>query len=238
MSRIWRKLVGPIVEFGFFAGLLYAINQLFYRSGSRFRIFCYEIMLQPISPKALAPASLTRKIHVREVERGDPLLNDMPPPMQVLDGRFDQGAICLAAFNGDSVLGYQWVCFGPYDEDEVRCTFIPTPTESTVFDFDFYIYPDHRFGIGFVALWDGTNAYLREKNIAFSCSRVSYFNTASRKSHRHFNWQRAGIAVFFCGKTWQLMISTLFPYLHFSFRESTYPKIVVPSDTVDRLPTP
>lgn len=235
MTTLWRKLKSPFSEFGFFGGLLYGIDEVLRRSGSRFRLFCYEIMVQPVSTEPLAPASLTRKVSVREIPQGDPLLDEMPPPKTVIDDRFDQNAVCLAAFKADSILGYQWVCFGPYDEDEVRCTFVPDPSDTTVFDFDFYVYPAHRFGIGFVALWDGTNAYLRERGIEFSCSRVSYFNTASRKSHDHLKWKRVGLTTFLRGRSWQLMIGTVAPYLHISFGETARPRVKIPTGKFDAL---
>ncbi len=221
------KVTGPIAEFGLIAGLLYGIDELFCRFGSRFRIFCYEIMIQPIAAQPIAPPSLTKNIRVREVPREDPVLEQFPPSQDALDQRYSQGAVCLGAFNAESLIGYQWLCFGPYEEDEVRCTFVPEPSTTAVFDFDFYVYPEQRFGIGFVALWDGTSDYLRERGIEYSCSRVSYFNTASRKSHKHFKWKRAGLAVFLRGRSWQLMVSTLAPYLHVSFSKSSRPRIRV-----------
>ena len=220
-----RKLTSSFAEFGAFSGLLYLLDQAFARSHSRFRVFDYELMVQPVASEPIAPVNLTRSFDVREIYEGDPLLASLPPPPAVIADRYRQGAVCLGAFQKGEFIGYQWLCFGPYDEDEVRCTFISKPADQSVFDFDFYIFPQHRFGLGFVALWDGANEYMHNRGIRFTTSRVSRFNTASRKSHDHFGWICVGRAVFFTGKRFQLMIASVFPYLHISHSASSRPRI-------------
>ena len=69
-------------------------------------------------------------------------------------------------------------------------------SEDSVFDFDFYIYPEHRMGLAFVALWNGANAFLSSRGIRFpTFSRLTRFNTA-RIAHRHFGWKHVGRALF------------------------------------------
>ncbi len=221
--QFFRRLASPFIEFGALSGMLYTLDQGFARLNSRFRVFDYELMVQPVAEKNTAPANLTKSFEIREILEGDPLLASMPPPTEIIADRFRQSAVCLGAFQKDAFIGYQWLCFGPYDEDEVRCTFIPQPADEAVFDFDFYLFPEHRLGLGFVALWDRANEYLRQRDIRFTTSRVSRFNIASRKSHEHLGWNRVGRAVFFTGKRFQLMFASTAPFCHLSFSAEARP---------------
>lgn len=222
-----RKLRSAFREFGAFSGTLYLLDQAFARTGSRFGIFDYELMVQPVAEQSKAPANLTRAFEVREIPEGDELHAATPPPEQVIQARYAQPCVCLGAFQKGSFIGYQWLCFGPYEEDEVRCTFVPHPADESVFDFDFYLFPEYRLGLGFVALWDGANRYLRERGIRYTTSRVSRFNTASRKSHQHFGWRCVGRAVFLAGKRWQLMLANVAPYVHLSLSPESRPRVII-----------
>lgn len=225
-SEYFSRISGPFSEFGILSGLLYLLNKILSRLGGRCQIFDYDLMVQPVPAKAFARANQTKSFEVKEI-RDARILEGAPPPLHVIEDRFLQSATCLGAYKKNALVGYQWLCLGPYEEDEVRCTFVPQPTEITAFDFDIYIFPEYRLGLGFVALWDAANKYLRDRKIQFTTSRVSRFNTASRRSHQHFGWRRAGRAVFFCGKTWQLMIATVAPYCHVSFSPASRPRLVI-----------
>ena len=48
---MWSKLAGPFREFGFFAGLLYAIDRVLRRLSPNLRLYAYELMVQPITDK-------------------------------------------------------------------------------------------------------------------------------------------------------------------------------------------
>jgi hypothetical protein len=227
---IMQRFLSPFREFGILSGFLYLLDQLFARANLNFRVCDYELMVQPIAEKAMAPANLTRSFEVRQINEGDPLLEKTPPPASVIEDRFRQSAVCLGAFQKGEFIGYQWLTFGNYEEDEVRCTFVPQPADQCVFDFDFYLYPEHRLGLGFVALWDGANRYLRERGIRYTTSRVSRFNTASRKSHQHLGWRCVGRAAFFAGRRVQLMLASVAPYCHLSFSTRSRPQIAIDAD--------
>ena len=227
MSSLLRKIFGPIQSFGLFAGLLYGIDQVLERAGSDFRIHYYEIMAQPISDKPLIPGNLKVSTQIRPIPNGDPLLEKIPPPAEVIVARFKQDVVCLGAFRGSELIGYQWICFGPYEEDEVRVTFVPLPAGESVFDFDFYLFPEYRFGLGFVSLWDGANAFLRSRGIRYTCSRVSRFNLESRQSHSHLGWKCVGRTIFLSGRSFQLMIGSIAPYFHWTFRGTSKPLIEI-----------
>ena len=221
------QIRSAVDEFGVTTAICYLADQALARLGGRFRVCDYDIMVQPIADSDKAPANLTKSFTIREIEEGDPLVAQMPPPPAIIEARYRQDYVCIGGFQKDDFIGYQWFAFGPYEEDEVRCQFLPTPKETAVFDFDFYLLPEHRLGLGFVAMWDRANAMLRDRGIRYTTSRVSRFNSASRKSHAHFGWRRIGRLVFVAGKRWQFMLGTLAPYLHFSFSADNRPRIRV-----------
>lgn len=229
MPSLLNKIYGPIRSFGLFAGLLYGIDQVLVRIRSSLRVYYYEIMVQPVGNEPLIPGNIKVSTEIRQIENGDPLFDAMPPPSEVIAARFEQDVICIGAFRRSKFIGYQWICLGPYDEDEVRVTFVPSPAETAVFDFDIYVFPEHRFGLGFASLWDGANAFLRSRGVKYTCSRVSRFNLESRKSHSHLGWQCVGRTIFFSGKSFQLMVGSISPYFHLTFRGKTKPVIKIPT---------
>ena len=218
MSTIaaWRRLIGPFKEFGLGAGALYALDRVLRSLSPNLAVYVYELMVQPITAKPMLPANLIKNLRFAEIRRGDPAVAEMPARPEIKESRFAQGAICLGAYRKDALLGYIWLCKGRYQEDEVRCDYELAAAEQSVFDFDLYVLPQHRMGIGFMAVWHGANAYLHERGIDYTFSRLTRFNVASRRSHAHFGWRRVGQAVFV--KLWRVeaMLSTIFPYLGFT----------------------
>lgn len=222
-----QRLLGPFKEFGLFAGLIYGIARILSLRGSRFRVFFYEFMAQPIAAAPLLPEKLRRVVDIHEIPRNSAAYAEMPLTPDVLAFRFRQNTVCLGAFQQDVLVGYMWLSFTSYDEDEVHCTYMMVPADKSVWDFDFYLRPEHRTGLAFIALWDGANTYLRDRGVNTSFSRVSRFNTASRKSHKHLKWVRIGRAVFLRAQRFQLMVSTCAPFLHLSTMGLSHPKIIV-----------
>ena len=221
------KIISPFQEFGFVAGLLYAIDRTLYRARSPVRLYFYELMIQPIAEKQVLTPALSKGISVREIKPGDPALALMPVTPEGLAERFAKPTVCLGAFRDERLFAYMWLCLGPYEEDEVRCLFVPQPKDLAVWDFDFYVFPDDRLGLGFVCLWDGANAYLRQRGYRFSCSRVTRFNASSRKAHKHFKWERIGHALFLRAKRFQIMLATVPPYFAATFDGSSRPTIPI-----------
>lgn len=219
-NPVLQRITSPFKEFGLFAGLIYAIDRALLRISSELRLHFYEIMVQPIPDEPLLPVRLAKQTELREIKRGYPELDLMPVPPEIWEARFQQNAICLGAFQKGQFIGYIWFCFRVYEEDEVSCTFVLTPEEQAVFDFDLYLFPKYRMGLGFVAIWNEANKFLRSRGIKFSFSRLTRFNLASRRAHEHLGWKRVGSALFL--QIWRLefMIATIFPYLHLSLRKS------------------
>jgi hypothetical protein len=80
-------------------------------------------------------------------------------------------------------------------------------------------------GPAFARLWDSANAYLRERGIIWTMSRISTFNMASVASHRRLRAHFLGSAVFVRGRSWQLMLATIAPFLHLGLGPRRYPEI-------------
>lgn len=215
-----RKFTLLLKELGLFTGLLYVVCRVLARISPSLQLYFYEIMIQPIPEKPLVPARLVKNLEIREIKPGDPEVDIMPARADIKEARFRQNAICLGAFQKDKFIGYMWFCPYAYEEDEVRCTFLLSPPEEAVFDFDFYLFPEHRMGLGFIGLWNGANKFLNDRGIKYTFSRLTRFNLASRRAHTHLGWKRVGHTLFLQAWSLQFMAATIFPYLHFSFRES------------------
>ena len=207
------KFAGAIKEFGLAAGMLYVADRALRMLSPRLGLFVYELMAQPIPDKPLLSANLARKMSFAEIGPGHPALAVMPVPAAVIRARFDQKAVCLGTWRGDVLLGYIWLCFGRYIEDEVRCDYLIAEAPGSVFDFDLYILPEHRMGLAFAALWHGTNEYLRTRGVVRSFSRVTRFNNASRRSHARFKWQRVGRVLVFVAWRLEVMLTDIAPYV-------------------------
>jgi hypothetical protein len=211
-----QRLISPFKEFGWFGGLLYSIDRVVRTVSPRLRLYFYELMVQPVADKPLLPARFASRFEIREIKRGDPLVDLMPARSEIKESRFEQHAICLGAFQNGQLIGYIWFCFRSYEEDEVRCTFVVTPPDEAVFDFDLYLFPEQRMGLGFAAIWDGANAFLLNRGVKFSFSRLTRFNLASRHAHKHLGWKLVGRAMFLQAWRLEVMLATIFPYWHFS----------------------
>lgn len=210
---MWRRIVGPFKEFGLGAGFLYALDRVLRSLSPRLGLFVYELMVQPISGKAMLPANLAKNLSFSEIVRGHPDVALMPARDDIKALRFEQGARCLGVYRKGMLIGYLWMCFKRYEEDEVRCTYALAEPEVSVFDFDLYVMPEHRLGIGFMAIWHGANQFLHERGVRYTFSRLTRFNLASRRSHAHLGWKCVGRALFLQAWRVEMMLSTLSPFV-------------------------
>jgi hypothetical protein len=227
-----RRVISPLKEFGFFAGVLYLIDRVFGEFSTKLRLFNYELMVQPIHDKPLIPTNMLKQIELREIKCNDPEVSLIPVPPNILGSRFKQNAICLGAFQKGIFIGYIWFCFGAYEEDEVRCTFDLNPKAKSVFDFDLYLFPEHRHGLGFMGIWERANQFLHGQGINYSFSRLTRYNLASRKAHAHLGWKRIGCAFFLKAWNMEVMVATVFPYLGFTLTESQRIRLKLHSDVL------
>lgn len=215
----------------------YLINRALWRLGGFVRIYRYLLVAQPVRQAPLLTGRRGRSIDVRPVEPGDPALSAKWLTAQVLSYRFGQGSICLGAFQNGAMIGWLWLTLGPYDEDEVRCRFMPRPAGQSAWDYDVFILPEYRTGPAFARLWDAANGYMRDRGIAWSFSRISAFNPASLASHRRLGARHIGTATYLCAGPVQFMVSSLAPYLHLSFGPRAVPRMALPPpDHADGVP--
>jgi hypothetical protein len=231
-----QKIRGVFREFGLGVGLLYGMDRALQQLSSSLRLYVYEFMVQPISKQPLVPARLTKSLEIREIRAGDPEIDLMPVRPEIKRARFEQNAVCLGAFQNGQFIAYMWFCYRAYEEDEVRCTYFVTPPDEAVFDFDLYIFPKHRLSLAFVGLWNGANRYLSERGIQYTFSRLTRFNVGSRRAHDHLGWASVGRAVFLQAWRAELMIATVFPYLHLSLRQGNRVSLKLRPDALLRRP--
>lgn len=213
---------------GWLNGVLYLADRVLDTlSGGRTRLFKYYFVQQAVHPQPLLPAHRGRKISVVELSCDDKRLSQLPRSSEVIQVRFQQGGRCLAGFMDETFVGCIWVNPGKYQEDEVRCDFIPCPVGEASWDYDVHVEPKYRLGFAFLRLWDETNALLRGEGIRWSISRISAFKPESIKSHSSMGARKIGSAVYVCIGRVQLMFSTMAPFIHVSFSESQRPVLKV-----------
>lgn len=196
-NRIISAIGSPFRQLGWLDGALCLLNAALVRyTGGHVRLHRYYFMAQPVSAEALLKGGRGAAIEVREVGPTDLLLHAFPRPQWVMPYRYGQGAVCLAAFKDGRCAGFLWMLIGPYREDEVRCRYIPLPAGEAAWDFDVYVYPEHRNSLVFLRLWDEANRYLAARGVRWSLSRISAFNAGSLSSHARLGARRIGSAVF------------------------------------------
>jgi hypothetical protein len=224
---MFARLLSPLREFGPLAGMIYLLTRALQRSRVPASVYLYELMAQPVADAPLLRPGLRKGIVVREIGPGDPALARMPLGQATLDTRFAQPTVCLGAFRKDRLIAYMWLCLGAYDEDEVACRFVPSQVPPAAWDFDFYVFPEDRLGLGFASLWDDANAYLRARGYSYTCSRVNRFNTASRRSHARLHGQCVGRLLFLRALGVQAMLATVPPYLSVTADRAAPPAVSV-----------
>lgn len=226
------KAAAAVRTFGPIGGALYLLDRLLARAGNPARLFVYDLMVQPVAAKPFLSPRMSKLLEIRNIEQGDPAFSQMPRPPEIIAHHVAQPTVCLGAFLRGELAGFMWLCLGPYEEDEVRCTYVPTPSESAVFDFDFYVFPAHRNGLVFVRLWDAANEFLRDRSVRYSFSRLTRFNLDSKRAHQHFGWKRVGQAIFIRLDGIQIMFANIAPFVHLCGARSPGPRLKLKPDAL------
>jgi L-amino acid N-acyltransferase YncA len=216
----WRLTVA---ELGAIDAFWYVLARMLVRLSPRFNLYKYYLVAQEISERRLLSEHRGRNVVIRRVYPGDGVLAEFPVPGSVIEARYRQGALCLAAFRDQELLGYAWAVVGPYDEDEVRSRFVPAPAGASAWDFDIYLVPSQRLGIVFPKLWEEVNRHLRAQGVRWTMSRISAFNPASLASHRRLGARIVGRVIYFVFGKIQLTLATRWPYAYLSFRQGRAP---------------
>ena len=135
--RWWRKRAHRAVAFdqigdavrdlGIVNGVLALTARLIRRvSARRARLIKYYLLAQPILRNAEMPSQSSR-IEVFLIRPDDAITSEFPRPSAVIARRFSDGALCLVARSRGKFAGFLWLSLRPYEEDEVRCTYVTLP---------------------------------------------------------------------------------------------------------------
>lgn len=218
-------------ELGPLAGSLFAVKRLLEGvSAGRVRVHAYHLVAQPVKEAPMLGPRRGRSIEVREVDEAEVVSLPVPRPGAVISDRFRQGARCLAAYADGKFVGFLWYLVGPYEEDEVRCRFVPLPAGQASWDFDVYVDPSARLGLAFARLWDEANARLSSRGIRWSLSRISAFNAGSLAAHGRLGLARVASAVFLCAGSLQVTFASVRPFLHVAIGRRSRPVMELRAD--------
>jgi len=196
-------------------GALYLLKRLL-EAGTRgyVRLHAYHLVSQEVSGQAHLPSRRGRSTKIREIGETEALQLPVERPAHVLKSRFRQGARCLMASQAGRFVGFFVFTAAKYEEDEVRCLFVPMPGGQSAWDFDVYVDPSARLGFAFGRLWDEANALYSGMGVRWSLSRISAFNAGSLAAHGRFRLLRVASVVFLSVGPVQFMLATQRPYLH------------------------
>jgi hypothetical protein len=220
-----HKAKGVFKEFGPVRAWLYLAQRAFGLIGGE--IYFYEFVAQAVAPEPFLRNGRGRTIAVRRLSVGDLAFETMSLKRHVIEYRTKQHAICMGAFVEEKMIGYLWLCLGPYQEDEVTCKFIPSPAAHAAWDFDVYLLPQYRLGLGFLRLWDEANQFLRSHGIRWSISRISILNSRSLASHARLGARPCGKALFVRAGSVQVSIASMKPYVRVSWGGRCSPEFVI-----------
>lgn len=221
------KLLQTVKSIGLANALLYWSDRILSRlSWARVRVISYYLLAQQLPSSPLLKPGKGTTILVVELdnEKAERLI---PRDSSVLKQRYGQNSRCLAAFVEEVMVGFIWFTLGPYQEDEVCCTYVPG--DDGAWDYDLWIEPKYRVSFVFVRLWDAAIASMRAKQRFVSFSRVSAFNQGSLAAHKRMGAKVLGKATFFKVGNVQLMLSDLRPRLHFCVTPRSQPILAVGS---------
>jgi GNAT superfamily N-acetyltransferase len=211
----------------------YMLSRLLERiSGGRWALFRYEFVAQYVADTPLEPLR-GADIEIRHTVPQQALPEDYPRPAHAVHYRHAQGAQELTAWRGGHLAGFLWLIRGAYQEDEVRARYCLVHPHAS-WDFDVWVHPEERLGWVFRQLWEAARSDLRHEGIRWTCSRISAFNSASRRAHAQIGTVSMGAALFLrCGH-WQWMLANVRPYFHLSRSAASYPQLNFDTSTLEQ----
>lgn len=215
----WRQLY---LQMGLMDSLLYLANRCIGFISSSFSLSKYYFVSQGLSKQPLMPNGKGKQLQVVELSSERTKSHPCPRPASVIADRYEQGAVCLAAYKADEFAGCLWYVTSHYKEDEVRCLY-ELSDKQVVWDFDVYVVPKFRLSPVFIKLWDEASARLIHEGVEWSFSRISAFNPMSLSSHKRMGASIFGWAVFVRIGSIQLTFFSFKPFLHVSFSDASYP---------------
>lgn len=149
------------------------------RASGRMSFNRYAIVSQPRSGLPEMP----RGFRVDKLSEADLAGHAIDADRAVQERRFSDGLSCLGSFNRqDRLTGVVWLRTGHYDEDEVAARFLLPAGHC--WDTGLWIAPEQRLGRSFSALWAGVGAWMDQRQLTHSLSRISDYNRIALASHR------------------------------------------------------
>jgi GNAT superfamily N-acetyltransferase len=224
------RLRGVGDRLGWPVGLLYLAHRVLRAvSGGRADLHCYRLVTQPVRAAALLPDRLRGSLEVRVLAPDDPERARALSQPADLPRRQARGDTCLAAFQDGRMVGYLWLCFAPFDDDETLCRFAPREGEGEggAWDFDLSVAPENRGGAVFAALWDGAWSVLRQGGYRWTASRVSAFNDLSLRSHARIGARPAGAFLVLRAGGCRAVLATVRPHVRLAGRNARYARVEV-----------
>lgn len=227
---MFARLTNACKELGLMNTLVHICNRILAKLFlNQVAIYKYYITKQSITSSPLLLSGRGKDIEVREISSSDPICSQLDRPFDVIQARFNQGGHCYAAFRKGEIVGYLWLNFGKYQEDEVRCTYVLLPFNKSAWDYDVYVFPKHRFSFAFPRLWECANEAMTERGIQNTYSRINYYNIASLNSHKKLGSHIIGSIYFLRFFQMQMSLSVNFrPAITFSCNRQTFPDIYIP----------
>jgi len=219
---------GVVGRLGWRMGLLYLAHRALRAiSGGWADLHCYRLLTQPVGTAALLPDRLRGPLRVRVLAADDPACAGALSQPGDLARRRARGDSCLGAFQDGRLVGYLWLCFAPFDDEETRCRFAPREGEGGAWDFDLSVAPASRGSAVFAALWDGAWAALRQGGYGWTGSRVSAFNDLSLRSHARIGARPAAAFLVLRAGGWRAVFASVRPYLRLVGRNGSYARVEV-----------
>jgi hypothetical protein len=170
------SIAGTIRSLGAATALSYGLARATARL-PRISYYRYRLLAVPRQQMPAMPRGWRTEVLSPEMLSG----HAVDAPVATQQWRFGQGMTCLAAFDGDLLVGVTWLTSEPFVDDEVRIRFVPPA--GAAWDTGLWIHPERRLGRGFAALWAGTAHWLADRGLDWSASRIADYNLASIRSH-------------------------------------------------------
>ena len=219
LRALWREL-GPL------DASLYLLDRAFARaSGDRMRLFKYAIVAQPVGRASAQVPRPDARTRIERLPAGHRLAAHFPRPPAVIERRWRDGASCLGATVSGEFAGFIWWQRGRYEEDEVRCSYVLGDPARCVWDYDVYVEPRFRLGRTLARLWAAVDGELAADGVAWSFSRISAFNRASRAAHARLGAVERCRVLFVRIGPVQLSLLPVAPWLHLSASDRRRPAL-------------
>jgi GNAT superfamily N-acetyltransferase len=188
---------------------------------------CYFLVQQPVQERLLLPDHLRGGVSVRVLTAADTEIASALSRAEELGARLRRGDTCLAAFRDGRLVGYLWLCFCPFEDDETHCRFAPLQGAGGAWDYDLSVAPESRGGGAFAALWDAAWEVLRREGYSWTASRVSAFNDRSLRAHRRIGAVATGTLLVLRAGHAAAILSSLRPVLRLAGGRAAPATIVV-----------